>query len=106
MADTIGPRASGKTINIAYDADWVLALRSEGAAFDPDAIISVRFPIDAEVISWPATIDAGDQHRAIWNVDKSDVAEMLTHGKPKTVRLHYELDEADLLWDIWKVAVV
>lgn len=106
MADTIGPRASGKTINIPYDADWVLVLRSEGAAFDPAATISARFPIDAEVITFPATIDTGDNHRAIWNVDKSDVAEMLTHGKPKTARVHYELDEVDLLWDIWKVAVV
>lgn len=106
MADVIGPRASGTTINIASDADWVLNLRSEGAAFDLDAVISVRFPIDAEVITWEATIDTGDPHRAMWNVDETDVAELLTHGKPKTARLHYERGTVDLLWDVWRVAIV
>lgn len=107
MAETlVGPRPSGITISLAYDADFALVVRSEGAPYDLDALISLRFPVGDQLVTWTATIGAGDPYRAIWDVDETDVAALLALGKPRTVRLHYERGAVDLLWDVWRVVVV
>lgn len=106
MAETVGITISNLIVEIAKDADFALFIRSTGDPFDPDDIVTMRFPIAEQTVTWTATIDPDDNHRAFWSVDETEVAALLAVGKPKTIRVHHERGESDVLWDIWLARVI
>lgn len=108
MTDPIvlGPQPVGFRVNLPADADFVGEVESDGDPFDPDAWIELRFTDLTPPVVWRATIDPDDTHLARWNVDEIEVGAVIAAGPPKTVRLHYEVGAADLLWDTGRVRVV
>ncbi|HTF49425.1 MAG TPA: hypothetical protein VK735_18440 [Pseudonocardia sp.] len=100
----LGPQPIGFRVNLPADADFTGEVVSDGDPFDPDAWIELRFDLNP-VVAWRAEIDPDDLHIARWYVDEIEVAAVIA-ARPTKVRLHYELGEADLLWDTGRVRVV
>ena len=88
---TLGWDAIKMTVQLSRDSDFIAALISDEGDWPDDTLIELRFSGEGMApVAWPADIVGP---RATWEMDKDDVAAILTAGAT-VAKLFYN----DMLW--------